>query len=154
MSNAALKASTREIVVDEVIPHAPEMVWKTLTTPELMGRWLMVPTGFEPVAGNRFTYQTTPAGKWNGIIRCQVLEAVPNELLAYTWRGGDDANAGYGSRLDTVVTWTLTAVDGGTRLRLVHSAFDVPRNDHAFRKMSDGWPKVVHEIGVLTKRVN
>jgi uncharacterized protein YndB with AHSA1/START domain len=154
MSSAALEVETREIVVDELFPHAPEMVWKTLTTPELMGRWLMAPTGFEPVPGACFTYQTTPAGKWDGVIRCQVIEAVPNERLTYTWQGGDDANAGYGSRLDTVVTWTLTAVDGGTRLRLVHSGFDAQRNDHALRKMSDGWPKVVHEIGALTKGTN
>lgn len=154
MSNAALKASTREIVVDEVVPHSPEMVWKTLTTPELMGRWLMAPTGFEPAAGNRFTYQTTPAGKWDGVIQCQVLEAVPNERLVYTWQGGDEANAEYGSLLDTVVTWTLAAVEGGARVRLVHSGFDAQRNDHAFRKMSDGWPKVVHEVGVLTKGVH
>ena len=50
MNDAAILADSREIVVDEVFPHAPGVVWKTLTTPELMGRWLMAPTGFEPTA--------------------------------------------------------------------------------------------------------
>jgi uncharacterized protein YndB with AHSA1/START domain len=36
MNDAAIKADSQEIVVDEVFPHAPEVVWKTLTTPELM----------------------------------------------------------------------------------------------------------------------
>ncbi len=41
MNYAALKPDTQEIIVDEVFPHTPEMLWKTLTTPELIGRWLM-----------------------------------------------------------------------------------------------------------------
>lgn len=61
MNETALKPDTQEIVVDEVFPHAPETIWKTLTTAELMGRWLMMPAGFELVEGKRFTYQTTPA---------------------------------------------------------------------------------------------
>lgn len=47
---------SREIVVDEVFPHAPELLWKTLTTPELMGRWLMVPTGFAPIPGTSLAH--------------------------------------------------------------------------------------------------
>src|SRR5215218_5709738 len=106
-----------------VADRAPETIWKTLTTGDLIGRWLMAPSGFEPVKGNRFTFQTKPAGAWDGVIRCEVLEAVPNERLAYAWRSGDENNVGYGSALDTVVTWTLTRVEGGTRLRLVHAGF-------------------------------
>ena len=34
MSNAAFKADTQQIVVDEIFPHAPETIWKTLTTGE------------------------------------------------------------------------------------------------------------------------
>lgn len=149
MNDAAIMADSCEIVVDEVFPHTPDVVWKTLTTPELMGRWLMTPTGFEPVEGNRFTYQTTPAGEWDGVIQCEVLEVVPNVRLVHSWRGGHDANADYGSRLDTVVTWTLARSDGGTRVRLVHSGFRMPKNESAFKNMSRGWPKVVHQIGAL-----
>ena len=55
-------ADTRDIVVEEVFQHEPETIWKTLTTGELIGRWLMAPTGFEPVTGKCFTFQTKPAG--------------------------------------------------------------------------------------------
>jgi uncharacterized protein YndB with AHSA1/START domain len=51
MNNAALKSNTQEIVVDEIFPHAPEALWKTLTNGELMGRWLMAPNGFAAVKG-------------------------------------------------------------------------------------------------------
>ena len=149
MNDTALNTGTQEIVVDEFFPHAPQTIWKLLTTGELIGRWLMAPTGFEPVKGKRFTFQTTSAGAWDGVIHCQVLEATPNERLAYAWKGGHEENVGYGSPLDTVVTWTLSKVEGGTRLRLVHSGFVTPKNDSAFKTMSGGWKKVVQTIGTI-----
>ena len=149
MNDAALKPDTQDIVVDGVFPHTPETIWKTLTTANLMGRWLMTPAGFEPVEGNRFTYQTKPAGAWDGVIHCRVLEAKPNERFAYAWEGGHDGNVGYGSRLDTVVTFILSRVENGTRLRLVHSGFVLPMNDTAFKNMSEGWKKVVRNIGAI-----
>jgi uncharacterized protein YndB with AHSA1/START domain len=152
MNNAApmLDAGTpqtQDIVVDEILPHAPETVWKALTDGALIKRWLMEPTGFAPVVGNRFTYKTKPAGAWDGTIQCEVLEVVPQERFRYAWRGGDDGNVGYGSKLDTVVTWTLTKVAGGTRLRLVHSGFLTPKNDTAFQNLGSGWKTVLVRIG-------
>ena len=64
MTDSTLQTRTQEIVVDEVFPHAPETIWATLVRPDLMARWLrMTPVGFEPVVGNRFTYQTSAAGE-------------------------------------------------------------------------------------------
>jgi uncharacterized protein YndB with AHSA1/START domain len=146
MTDTSTMTDTREIVVDEIFPHAPEIIWKALTTAELIGRWLMPPTGFEPRVGKHFTFQTATAGEWDGVIHCQVLEAEPNARLVYAWRGGHADNAQYGSRLETVVAWTLTAVDGGTRLCLVHSGFRTPMNDSAFRGMSAGWHQVFRKI--------
>jgi uncharacterized protein YndB with AHSA1/START domain len=151
MNNAALKSDTQDIVVDEILPHAPETIWKTLTTGELIGRWIMPATGFEPVKGKHFRFRTTAAGAWDGTIHCQVLEVIPNErLLVYAWKGGHEGNVGYGAPLDTVVTFTLARVQAGTRGRLVHSGFVLPKNDTAFRNMSEGWKKVVKNVGVAT----
>jgi uncharacterized protein YndB with AHSA1/START domain len=154
MNDTALKSGTQDIVADEVFPHAPATIWKTLTTGELIARWLMAPTGFEPVKGRRFTYQTKPAGAWDGVIHCQVLEVIPNERLVYSWKGGHEENVGYGARLDTVVTWTLSRVGSGTRLRLVHSGFVSPMNDSALKTMGEGWKKVLPRIGTLTDEQN
>ena len=146
---AALKSDRHDIVVDEVLPHAPETIWKALTSGALMGRWLMAPTGFEAVKGNRFTMKTTPAGAWDGTIRCEVLEVKANERFTYAWRGGHEDNVGYGAPLDTVVTWALSRVGNGTRLRLVHSGFELPRNETAFTGMSQGWKKVMRTIDTI-----
>jgi uncharacterized protein YndB with AHSA1/START domain len=150
MSDAALQSDTQEIVVEANLPHAPEAIWKALTAGELIGRWLqMTPTGFEAVKGKHFTYQTTAAGAWDGVIHCQVLEVILHERLVYSWKGGHASNVGYGSLLDTVVTWTLSRVERGTRLRMVHSGFVLPRNDSAYKNMSGGWKKVVPRVGEI-----
>ena len=150
MSDAASKPETQDIVVDQVFSHAPETIWKALTSNELMGRWIHMPsTGFEPVKGKRFTLQTTPSGAWDGTIHCQVLEVIPNKRLAYAWKGGHESNIGYGSRLDTVVTFTLSRVADGTRVRLVHSGFVLPKNETAFRSMNEGWKKVVGNVNTI-----
>ncbi len=140
------QSQTQDIVVDEVLPHAPETIWKALTDGALMKRWMMEPTGFAAVVGNRFTYKTKPAGAWDGTIRCEVLEVIPQQRFSYAWRSGDEGNAGYGATLDTVVTWTLTKVATGTRLRLVHAGFVTPRNDTAFQNMSNGWKTVLAKL--------
>lgn len=143
MSATELNAETRDIVIDEVLPHAPETIWKALTNADLVTRWLMPPKGFEPVKGNSFTYQTTPGGAWDGVIHCRVLEIEPNRRLVYSWKGGDARNTGYGAPLDTVVTWSLTPVEAGTRIQLVHSGFVLPRNESAYTSIGGGWRKIL-----------
>src|SRR5271163_4141932 len=150
MIDAATNTDTNEIVVEEIFPHTPEVIWKVLTTGELIGRWLLMkPAGFEAVKGARFTFATTPAGAWDGLIRCEVLDVINHQRLVHTWQSGHEGNVGYGARLDTVVTWTLAKVDGGTRLRLVHSGFVLPKNDTAFTNMSGGWKKVVRNLDAI-----
>ena len=152
MTRAAMKTATQDIVVEDVFPYAPETIWQILTTSELIGRWLMIkPAGFEALKGVRFTFQTTRAGVWDGVIHCEVLEVTRNKSLAYSWQGGHEGNAReYGSLLDTIVTWTLVKVNGGTSLRLVHSGFVTPENDPAFWNMSSGWKQVVGRISAIS----
>ena len=150
MSAAASKQETQDIVIDEVFPHTPEAIWKALTSAQLIARWLMPPTGFEAVVGNAFTFQTKPGGNWDGVIHCRVLEVVAFSRLVYAWKGGDERNSGYGAPLDTVVTWSLTPVEAGTRIRLVHAGFVLPRNESAYTVMSGGWKKVVRQLDEIS----
>lgn len=155
MNDAALKPDTQDIVFDEIFPHAPDAIWKVMTNGELMGRWLMPAIGFEPVKGKHFTFPTKPDGEWDGVIRCQVLEAIPNERLVYTWKSGYETNSGYVSRLDTVVSWTFSKVAGGTRIRLVHSGFIMPKNLSVFQNVSQGWSKIVPKlIAIVAEDLN
>ena len=150
MSAAELKVETQDIVLDEVFPHATATVWKALTSAQLIGRWLMQPTGFEATEGKAITFQTTPGGSWDGVIHCRVLEVVPNRRLVYAWKGGHENNTGYGAPLDTIVTWSLTPVEAGTRIQLVHAGFVMPRNESAYTVMSGGWKKVVRKLDEIS----
>src|SRR5215210_3942310 len=100
MTDSAVNAATREITVDEIFPHSPDTIWKALTDGALIRRWMpMEPTGFEAVEGNRFTFQTTPGGAWDGTILCEVLQRPPAARFALDSRGCQAANAGYGAPL-------------------------------------------------------
>lgn len=146
MSVSLTKPRTRDLVEEAIYTHPPDRIWRALTDGELMAKWMMRPAGFAAIVGQKFTFQTTAAGAWDGTIRCEVLEVVPGERLSYAWRGGDAGNVGYGSLLDTIVTFTLTPVAVGTRLRVVHAGFELPRNDTAFTSMGEGWKKVVRRL--------
>ena len=95
------KSATRDIVVDDVLPHAPEKVWRALTTAEIIGKWLM-PNDFEPVVGKRFTFTTRPIGAWDGVVQCECWRS----CRSAAWSTPGTA-APRNSRLDSVVTWTL-----------------------------------------------
>jgi uncharacterized protein YndB with AHSA1/START domain len=141
-TSATPGTKTAEIVVEDVLPHGPAAIWRALTTADLIGRWLMT-TDFEPVVGKRFVFRAKPMGTWDGVVEGEVLEVETDKRLAYRWRGGG---------LDTVVTWTLSAVvddPRSTRLRMVHSGFHLPKDQVAYNAMSPGWGTVVKRIGAL-----
>jgi uncharacterized protein YndB with AHSA1/START domain len=124
----------RSIEVDEFLPYGAARVWRALTDPALLSRWLM-PNDFQPEVGHRFTFRTVPipAVEFDGIVHCEVLAIEPRRLLRIAWRGG--------AGLDTTVTWTLVPEGTGTRLFLVHDGFDPdnPIHQQARRTMGSGW---------------
>ncbi len=140
--------TTRDIVVESVLPHRADVVWKTLTTSDLIARWLM-PNDFQPVVGHRFTFKTRPMGDWDGVVQCEVLESEPNRRLVYSWIGKTGPDG-----LDSVVTWTLSPADGGTRVRMVHSGFRSPDNDSAYDAMSPGWGRILEAVGRIAAELD
>jgi uncharacterized protein YndB with AHSA1/START domain len=97
-----------KINLDIVVPDAPERVWQALTDRRSLADWLM-PNNFAPVLGREFRF--TPDG--GRPILCEVAEMVENVRLAYWWNDGE-------SGAPSMVTWTLTPTDGGTRVCLEH----------------------------------
>jgi uncharacterized protein YndB with AHSA1/START domain len=89
-----------------------------------------MPNDFEPVVGHRFEMRTKPAPGFDGIVRCEVTVVEPPQRLAYTWRGGG---------IETLVTFTLEPVAGGTRLTLVHSGFTGVKGWLISRLLGSGW---------------
>lgn len=102
------------IVIEMFYPHPVIDVWAALTSSEALAAWLM-PNDFEPRVGHRFTFRTTPDSNWNGIVNCEVVALDRPRRVAYTWQGNG---------LDTLVTFSIEPVEGGTKLRLEHAGFE------------------------------
>jgi uncharacterized protein YndB with AHSA1/START domain len=118
-------AETHAVIVEREMPYPPEKIWRALTQPHLIEEWLMK-NDFAPVVGHSFKLR----GDW-GSVDCQVLEVEPNRRLSYAWGA-----LGLGS----VVTWTLTPTDTGTRLRMEQSGFR-PEQSQAYHGARAGWPR-------------
>jgi len=128
-------AATRSVVVEREMPHPPEKVWRALTESPLIEAWLMQ-NDFRPVPGHRFNFRATPMPHWNGVVDCEVLAIEPHERLSYSWNTSGEATDG----LKTIVTWTLTPVEGGTRVRLEQSGFR-PEDEANYKGAGYGWQR-------------
>jgi uncharacterized protein YndB with AHSA1/START domain len=138
MTRTAAIEETKTIVVEYEIKRPPAAVWRALTEPHLLARWLME-NDIRAEVGHRFTFRAPPVAGWDGVVQCQVLEVDAPRRLRYSWRGGSDDRQGYGERIDTTVTWTLTATEGGgTLLRLEHAGF-TEKNAFAYENLAKGW---------------
>ena len=121
-------------------PHPTEIVWDYLTDPNLLSQWLM-PNDFMLRVGHRFQFNARPKIDlgFDGTIYCEVLQVVPLKKLVYSWKGGMGKER---PTLDSVVTWTLAASDGGTVLVLEHTGFKGLKNYLAYVIMNKGWIKI------------
>lgn len=132
---------TKSLVLERDMPHAPDKVWRALTSGPLIEDWLMA-NDFEPTVGHRFTLRTSPVGGWNGVIDCQVLAVEPPERLSYTW-----ASMG----VETVVTFTLTPTPTGARLRMEQSGFAADQEQN-LRGARYGWTNFLERLETTANR--
>lgn len=120
---------TLSVVVEREIPYPPEKIWRALTEPHLIEEWLMK-TDFKSELGHRFTLR----GDWGGVA-CKVLALDPHKTLSYTW---DHAHEEAAYALESVVTFTLTPTDTGTRVRMEQVGFR-PDQKQAYGGARYGW---------------
>jgi uncharacterized protein YndB with AHSA1/START domain len=132
-----MPTETRSVIVEREIPHPPEKIWRALTQPHLIEEWLMK-NDFSPVVGHRFNLR----GDWGGVLDCEVLAVEANRTLAYTWNFKHDDPA---YALQSVVTFTLTPTEGGTRLRMEQAGFR-PDQPQAFGGARAGWQQFLARL--------
>ncbi|MBV9044547.1 MAG: SRPBCC domain-containing protein [Alphaproteobacteria bacterium] len=107
----------------------PEAVWRAITDPKLIEKWLM-PNNFRPELGAEFEFRSKPVYGWDGIARCKVLEIEPPKRLVYSWNS---------NKIETVVSYTLDKDAHGTWLRFAHTGFSGVGGFMAKMFMGPGW---------------
>ncbi|HYE47420.1 MAG TPA: SRPBCC domain-containing protein [Caulobacter sp.] len=107
--------SGRDIDLAFELEEPPEKVWRALTEPALLARWLG-PNDFRAEPGAVFTVGGAPgAANDNATARCEVLTLEPGRRLRLSWKEGV---------VESLITFTLEpGADGGSRLRLTHDGF-------------------------------
>jgi uncharacterized protein YndB with AHSA1/START domain len=108
------RGQTESIAFEFDLKHSPKKVWRALTDPTLLTEWLLPVVGFKLEPGAAFSFHAPPQPGWDGHVSCQLVAIEEQHKLSYTWRVAD---------MDTVVTFTVTATESGTRLSLVQSGF-------------------------------
>jgi uncharacterized protein YndB with AHSA1/START domain len=102
----------RNLNMEVFYAYPPQRVWQVITNPQSLAAWLME-NDFEPRIGHKFQFQHSTLPGIDGSIDCEVIELDEPNRLSYTWQ--DKL-----MHQPSIVTWTLTPVDGGTRLQLKH----------------------------------
>jgi uncharacterized protein YndB with AHSA1/START domain len=133
------------IILECLLPHRRETVWRALGEPELLAAWLLPGTmPRNPKPGDRFhLFPETKASNAPAklVIECEIIEAKPPAKLSFHWRetapaktanqlAKSDTDHRTDKRttappdLESIVTFTLIeTANGFTRLRLVHDGF-------------------------------
>jgi uncharacterized protein YndB with AHSA1/START domain len=144
MTDAAAQTIAETLVVERELPHPPEKVWRALTESALIADWLM-PNDFAPEPGRSFAFRAQPMPHWDGIVDGEVLTVEPPALLAYRWDTGADPARG----LRTIVTFTLTPVAGGTRVRMEQAGFRAGEENN-LRGARFGWERMLGDLARVT----
>lgn len=132
------QTETLSVIVEREFPYPAEKIWRALTQPHLIEEWLMK-ADFKPVVGHEFSFRAD----W-GAVNCEILEVEPNRTLVYTW--GDH-------NLQSVVTWTLTPISGGTHLRMEQTGFR-PDQPRYYQGAKGGWPRFLAKLEEVLARLD
>jgi uncharacterized protein YndB with AHSA1/START domain len=120
--------SDGDIEFNWTVPGRLDRVWKAITDPDAVSRWLSCPVTLEPRVGGRVAFDwDDEAGSAKGT----VTRFEQPDALGYTWGGSH-------WREESQVLWQLEAGDDGeVVLRLDHSGLTGPEAE--VRELAAGW---------------
>jgi uncharacterized protein YndB with AHSA1/START domain len=143
----------RDAVISEIfIAAPPERVFKALTTREQALQWgsspefAMTKWEMDPRLGGKWVFVANaqhPAGKYANadlVHHGEILEFDPPRVLEYTWFASWHTDPLH----KTIVRWELSAVLGGTQVKVTHSGLAPMPED--CKGYAQGWPGLVTRI--------
>lgn len=120
-----IKVATKTIEQTVDINASPHDVYEAYMDSEKHTEFTGAKASVSPEIGGEFS-------AYDGALRGTILELVPDAKIVQTWRGSDD---GWVPGHFSTATFSLEAIDGGTRLTFVQTR--VP--EKSFEQISQGW---------------
>ncbi len=133
-----------ERIVKTVVLKAPiERVWRAITDHEEFGTWFRAKVDQSFEVGRTQTGHITEPGLEYYRWRSTVVAMEAPRLFAFRWpHPADPHAASYEGEPETLVTFELEPVPGGTRLTITESGFeaiDEARRAASLRDNTQGW---------------
>jgi uncharacterized protein (TIGR03086 family) len=111
-----------------VVPLDPADTFALITEPDRLRRWMTIAARIELRAGGEYRWTVTPGHTAVGT----VVDVDPGKRVVFSWGWEDGGNPAPGA---STVTVTLTPVDSGTEVRLVHDGL----TDEQAARHAEGW---------------
>lgn len=143
----------REIEIDA----SPATVFEVITSPEHLTQWWPDEAVIEPTPGavGELVFGDRSSGDAQ-IPRITVVEAEPPQLFSFRWvyPDGEDAN----DANSLLVTFELSARDGGTQLRMTETGFrqkgwEVAVLEQQYREHWEGWDHFLPRLAAYASTV-
>lgn len=129
---------TDSFLIERTFNAPVSAVWEALTDSATMQQWYFNIENFKAEPGFKFQF-LAGSDKKQYLHICEVKEAEPEKILAYTW-----AYDNYPGK--SCVKFELFSVGTDTRLTLTHSGLETfPKDDPNFAKESfaAGWAQII-----------
>src|SRR5689334_8705140 len=128
---------TTDRIEKEIRLSAPvSRVWRAVSDAQEFARWFGFELAGQFVEGARILARVTHPGYEHVKVELSIEKVVPERLIAWRWHPNAVEARDYSHEPTTLVTFELSAVPGGTLLRVVESGFDAlppERRESAFR---------------------
>lgn len=137
-------AASTDRIERQITLEAPRArVWRALTDAAQFNQWFGVKLDGTFTPGAEVTGTIATPGYDHLTMHLWVESMEPERYFAFRWHPyAIEPDVDYTSEPTTLVSFTLDAVDGGTRLTIVESGFDaIPasRRAKAFSANAEGW---------------
>lgn len=132
------RVNNEPLVLEQILNVPVDRVWKALTDRDEIRCWYFDIEDFRPEIGFEFRFSASKAGKRYRHV-CRIIEVLPGRKLSYSWRY--EGHEGMSQ-----VTFEMSAVEGGTSLRLTHAGletFPADNRDFVRTAFSEGWDYIL-----------
>ena len=124
-----------------VVPLDPDATFDLVTQPDRLRRWMTVTAHVDMRAGGGYRWTVTPGH----IAAGTVVDVDPGKHVTFAWGWEGDGDLPPGA---STVTVTLTPVEGGTEVRLVHDGL----TDEQAARHAEGWNHYLDRLVTAAER--